>query len=192
MRAGCWSTKKLCINIEGKRKQQILTPAESSRDATINVQGQLFTKGFCHQAPISNCHMYGCEPACVFAALFDTVHNPSLSQTHKVLQVKKNSWWRMMTEGREESALYFYCLKTQCSAQCAAIAMFRSQIYNFLYIYINLCYTNCSSPVPVGGIIVGSSLVEAPLCQGLLLVQNKLLETHLHLSAGHSTWRVKT
>lgn len=91
MRAGCWSTKKLRINIGGKRKQQILTPAESSRDATINVQGRLFTKGFYHQAPISNCHMYECEPACVFAALFDTVHNPSLSQTHTVLQVKKNS-----------------------------------------------------------------------------------------------------
>lgn len=36
--------KMLCINIEGKRKQQIHTPAESSRDATINIQGRMLTK----------------------------------------------------------------------------------------------------------------------------------------------------
>lgn len=36
--------KMMCINIEGERKQKIHTPAESSRDATINIQGRMLTK----------------------------------------------------------------------------------------------------------------------------------------------------
>lgn len=50
---------------------------------------------------------------------------------------------------------------------------------------------NCSSPVPVGSVIGEASLVEAPLGQGLLLVQDKLLEPHFHLSTGHGTYGAK-
>jgi len=45
------------------------------------------------------------------------------------------------------------------------------------------------SPVPVGGVVGDASLVDAALGQGFLLVQDELLETHLHLGAGNRTWR---
>jgi len=41
------------------------------------------------------------------------------------------------------------------------------------------------SPVPVGSVVVEASLVEAALGQGLLLVQDELLQPHLHLGARH-------
>ena len=47
----------------------------------------------------------------------------------------------------------------------------------------------CLSPVPVGGVIGDSSLVDAALGQGFLLVQDELLQTHLDLGARHRTWR---
>ncbi|TNN80881.1 hypothetical protein EYF80_008886 [Liparis tanakae] len=41
------------------------------------------------------------------------------------------------------------------------------------------------SPVPVGSVVVEAPLVEAALGQGLLLVQDELLQPHLHLGARH-------
>lgn len=46
---------------------------------------------------------------------------------------------------------------------------------------------NWDSPIPVGGVVWRSSLVEAPLCQSLLFVEDELLEAHLDFSAGHCT-----
>ena len=45
------------------------------------------------------------------------------------------------------------------------------------------------SPVPVGGVVGDSSLVDAALGQCFLLVQDELLQTHLHLCACHRTLR---
>lgn len=63
---------------------------------------------------------------------------------------------------------------------------------HLLYFSVSTCLNyNCSSPVPVRRVIGVASLVEAPLGQRLLLVQDKLLESHLHLCTGHSTCGVK-
>lgn len=63
---------------------------------------------------------------------------------------------------------------------------------HLLYFSVSTCLNyNCSSPVPVRSVIGVASLVEAPLGQRFLLVQDKLLESHLHLSTGHSTCGVK-
>lgn len=42
-------------------------------------------------------------------------------------------------------------------------------------------------PVPVAG-VTGNALVQVPVGQRLLLIENKFLQFHLHLCAGHSTW----
>lgn len=42
-------------------------------------------------------------------------------------------------------------------------------------------------PVPVAG-VAGEAVVQAPVCQRLLFVQDKLLQLHLDLRAGHGTW----
>ncbi len=46
------------------------------------------------------------------------------------------------------------------------------------------------SPVPVAR-VVGQAVVEAPLGQRFLLVEDELLQPHLHLSARHSACRSK-
>lgn len=43
------------------------------------------------------------------------------------------------------------------------------------------------SPIPVAG-IAGNAVVQVPVGQRLLLVENKLLQLHLHLGACYSTW----
>lgn len=42
-------------------------------------------------------------------------------------------------------------------------------------------------PIPVAG-IAGNAVVQVPVSQCLLLVENKLLQFHLHLGACYSTW----
>lgn len=42
-------------------------------------------------------------------------------------------------------------------------------------------------PIPVAG-ITGNAVVQVPVSQCLLLVENKLLQLHFHLSACYSTW----
>lgn len=42
-------------------------------------------------------------------------------------------------------------------------------------------------PIPVAG-IAGNAVVQVPVGQSLFLVENKLLQLHLHLGAGYSTW----
>ena len=58
--------------------------------------------------------------------------------------------------------------------------------------HLNFYFSIISSPVPVGSVVVEASLVEAPLGQRLLLVQDELLEPHLHLRTRHGTYGAKT
>lgn len=43
-------------------------------------------------------------------------------------------------------------------------------------------------PIPVAR-ITGDTVVQAPVGQRLLFIEDKLLQLHLHFCAGHSTWR---
>lgn len=158
--------------------------------------------------------MYACEPACLFAALFYIT-----CKVHHSVALIQCCRWRRRTHddrGRQkvEKGLHFTSTaqkilhKQNSFPDCSPAGIWAVRIL----LNVEWCNTikgywlwKCShygvhsmcrssnrfSPVPVGGIIVGPSLVEAPLCQGLLLVENKLLEAHLYLSTSHSTWGVK-
>lgn len=43
-------------------------------------------------------------------------------------------------------------------------------------------------PIPVAR-VTGDTVVQAPVGQRLLFIEDKLLQLHLHFCAGHSTWR---
>ena len=43
-------------------------------------------------------------------------------------------------------------------------------------------------PVPVAR-VAGHAVVQVPVSQGLLFIEDKLLQLHLHFRAGHSAWR---
>lgn len=42
-------------------------------------------------------------------------------------------------------------------------------------------------PIPVAG-VAGDAVVQAPVGQCLLFIEDKLLQLHLHFGAGHGTW----
>lgn len=50
------------------------------------------------------------------------------------------------------------------------------------------CPAHPHLPVPVAR-VAGNAVVEVPVGQRLLLIEDKLLQLHLHFCAGHRTWR---
>lgn len=51
----------------------------------------------------------------------------------------------------------------------------------------NRCTRTSHLPVPVAR-VTGDAVVQAPVGQRLLLIEDKLLQLHLHFRAGHSAW----
>lgn len=171
------------------------TPAEVSRDATINIQGRVFAVGASiirFQYPALTCT---CVSVRAYSHLcFITLLHPSLSQAHVVSQAKRRGSL-VMDEDTVPSIIHVLSGGRLPSNQ-GNVDMFRYTTTDKatlqrrcrLPLSVMVCRSSdCSSPVPVGSVIGRPSLVEAPLCQGLLLIQDELLETHLHLRTGHGT-----
>lgn len=199
---GMWRTAPTA-----KRKRRVYTPAKGSRDATINSQGQVYSV----RAPIISFQYPAltCTP-CMWACTCGLFCNP-LSQAHIVWQVRKLAdRWRHRPIHYSSAVTQRFTLHTYIYiiVNCRGWHWFfhvrqemmskhaRSFLHYYAthttywvsrWVYMHLFYWY-NSPVPVGSVVGEPPLVEAALGEGLLLVQDKLLQTHLHLCAGYGTW----
>lgn len=113
-----------------------------------------------------------CERACVFPSLF---YNPAPPVTQS---------GSCGAAGEEEGRLGDR-LRYSPVLSGGRLPSDQAHVDVYRYTTTEKPTSNCSSPVPVGSVVGRPSLVEAALRQGLLLVEDKLLETHLHLRTGH-------